>query len=333
MIMNPTPLLEINNLNVRFHTPEGTVYAVNDISYHVNEDETVAIVGESGCGKTVSVMSILGLIPQPPGEIIRGTALYKGKNLLAMSEAELIPFRGQEIAFVFQDPMTSLNPTLSIEKQLTEAIIKNQRTSKNAARQKAIEYLELVGITDAKQRLRNYPHQFSGGMRQRALIAMMLALEPTLLIADEPTTALDVTIQARIIDLVKKIKAETKMSIIWITHDLGVVAELADRVIVMYAGEIVEEADVVTLFHSGKHPYTQALLHSLPRADSRRTSDRLQSIEGFPPSCYNIQDGCPFADRCKFVVEKCWQNKPPLTAVDPEHLVACWINIETGDLR
>jgi len=191
----------------------------------------------------------------------------------------------------------------------------------------------LLGITDAERRLKNYPHQFSGGMRQRAMIAMMLALDPKLLIADEPTTALDVTIQAQIIDLVKRIKVESQMSIIWITHDLGVVAELADRVIVMYAGEIMEEANVVDLFHSVRHPYTQALLHSLPRVDSRRRSERLQSIQGSPPSCYNLQEGCPFASRCRFVLEKCWHNKPPLTLVDPEHRAACWIDIRTGELR
>jgi oligopeptide transport system ATP-binding protein len=331
--MNALPLLEITDLNVQFHTPEGTVYAVNDISYHLNEGESVSIVGESGCGKTVSVMSILGLIPIPPGEILHGTALYKGKNLLEMSEAEMVSFRGPEIAFIFQDPMTSLNPTLNIEKQLTEAIVKHQVVSKDSARKKAIEYLEMVGITDAEQRLRNYPHQFSGGMRQRAMIAMMLALNPTLLIADEPTTALDVTIQAQILDLVKKIKAETHMSIIWITHDLGVVAELADRVIVMYAGEIMEEANVVDLFHCGKHPYTLALLNSLPRVDAKRKFDRLQSIQGSPPSCYLKQDGCPFSSRCRFVIDKCWHSKPPLNLVGQDHKVACWIDIKTGNVE
>ncbi len=333
MMMNPPPLLEINNLNVRFHTPEGTLYAVNDVSYHVHVGETVAIVGESGCGKTVSVMSILGLIPQPPGEILHGTALYKGENLLAMSEEELIPYRGREIALIFQDPMTSLNPTLSMDKQLTEAIIKHQGVSKSSARKKAIEYLKMVGISDVEQRLKNYPHQFSGGMRQRAMIAMMLALGPTLLIADEPTTALDVTIQAQIIDLAKKIKEQTQMSIIWITHDLGVVAELADRVIVMYAGEIMEEADVVSLFRSTRHPYTEALLQSLPRVDFRRKSERLQSIQGSPPNCYNIQEGCPFVNRCSYSLEKCWCTKPPLITAAPDHRVACWIDIKTGDPR
>jgi oligopeptide transport system ATP-binding protein len=333
MRKNPLPLLEINNLNVRFHTPEGTVYAVNDISYQVNTAETVAIVGESGCGKSVSVMSVLGLIPQPPGEIPAGTAFFKDQNLLAMSDQELTKFRGDEIGLIFQDPMTSLNPTLSMEKQLVEAIIKHQGATKNSAIEKAVEYLNLVGINDAEQRLGNYPHQFSGGMRQRAMIAMMLALNPTLLIADEPTTALDVTIQAQIIDLAKKIKAETQMSIIWITHDLGVVAELADRVIVMYAGEIMEEANVVSLFHATRHPYTMALLKSLPRVDFRRNTARLESIQGSPPSCYTIINGCPFANRCSYVLAKCWNDKPPLISISQDHQAACWVNIETGDLR
>jgi oligopeptide transport system ATP-binding protein len=332
-MIKQTPLLEIKNLTVQFHTADGTVHAINDISYYINKGETVAIVGESGCGKSVSVMSILGLIPQPPGEILHGEALYKGQNLLSMSEDELIAFRGQEIGLIFQDPMTSLNPTLTMEKQLTEAIIKHKEVNKRAARQIAIEYLGKVGITDAEQRLKNYPHQFSGGMRQRAMIAMMLALNPMLLIADEPTTALDVTIQAQIIDLTKKIKEETQMSMIWITHDLGVVAELAERVIVMYAGEIMEEADVISLFHSTRHPYTMALLQSLPRVDFRRDTERLQSIPGSPPSCYNVQLGCPFANRCSFVIDKCWEKKPPLLAVAQEHRVACWIDVTTGEPR
>jgi oligopeptide transport system ATP-binding protein len=332
-MINTSTLLEIKNLTVQFHTPEGTVHAINDISYHINKGETVAIVGESGCGKSVSVMSILGLISQPPGEILHGEALYKGQNLISMSEDQLLTIRGQEIGLIFQDPMTSLNPTLTMEKQLTEAIIKHKKVNKRAARQIAIEYLGMVGITDAEQRLKNYPHQFSGGMRQRAMMAMMLALNPNLLIADEPTTALDVTIQAQIIDLTKRIKEETQMSMIWITHDLGVVAELAERVIVMYAGEIMEEADVISLFHSTRHPYTMALLQSLPRVDYRRDTERLKSIQGSPPSCYNVHLGCPFADRCSFVIDKCWEKKPPLLAVAQEHRVACWIDVTTGEPR
>ena len=226
---NSKVILEVNELVVRFHIPEGTVYAVNNISFNVGEKETLAIVGESGCGKSVSVMSILGLIPQPPGEIISGSARFFGKDLLQMSEKELLSVRGKEIGLIFQDPMTSLNPVLSIEKQVTESITRHYEVSKAEARKKALEYLDFVGIPDSKQRIKDYPHQFSGGMRQRAMIAMMMALQPKLLVADEPTTALDVTIQAQIIDLAKRLKEECGMSLIWITHDLGVVAELADR--------------------------------------------------------------------------------------------------------
>jgi oligopeptide transport system ATP-binding protein len=327
---NSKAILEINDLVVRFHIPEGTVYAVNNISYNVGEKETLAIVGESGCGKSVSVMSILGLIPQPPGEIVSGSAQFYGKDLFKMSEKEMLSVRGKEIGLIFQDPMTSLNPVLSIEQQLTEAITRHYDVSKSEARKQALEYLDFVGIPDSKQRIKEYPHQFSGGMRQRAMIAMMMALKPKLLVADEPTTALDVTIQAQIIDLTKKLKRETGMSMIWITHDLGVVAELANRVIVMYAGQIMEKADVITLFGQPRHPYTLALLKSVPRMDARRQAERLDTIQGAPPNLHHMPEGCPFVDRCQFALEKCWNQNPPLEEVGPGQFAACWVDVRTG---
>jgi oligopeptide transport system ATP-binding protein len=326
MTVNRSLILDVKNLIVHFHTPEGTIHAVNDVSFTVFDGETLAVVGESGCGKSVTMMSILGLIHRPPGEIKAGSAYFKGKDLLAMSEEELISTRGREIAIILQDPMTSLNPVLTVELQLSEAIMKHYQVNKETARQKALEYLDFVGIPEAKRRFRDYPHQFSGGMRQRVMIAMMLALNPSLLIADEPTTALDVTIQAQIIELVKDMKAQFGMSMIWITHDLGVVAEIADRVIVMYAGTIVEEASVDDLFKQPKHPYTQALLQALPRIDRRREVGTLQSIRGAPPNGLTLPAGCAFAPRCDFVFEKCWASKPSLGIVAHEHLAACWVN-------
>jgi oligopeptide transport system ATP-binding protein len=303
------------------------------VSFKVLDGETIAVVGESGCGKSVCMMSILGLIPQPPGEITGGKAYYKGKDLLGLSEDELAPFRGKEIALVFQDPMTSLNPVLTLERQVTEAIIKHERLDKNNARKKALTYLEWVGIPDVGRRLSDYPHQFSGGMRQRVMIAMMLALKPSLLIADEPTTALDVTIQAQIIELVKEMKKQFGMSMIWITHDLGVVADLAERIIVMYAGTIVEEAGVDDLYKRTKHPYTLALLAALPRVDHRRDVAKLRSIRGSPPDNLNFPKGCPFAPRCDYVLDQCWTSKPTLEYVADGHLAACWVNVETGKAR
>jgi oligopeptide transport system ATP-binding protein len=317
-------LLNIQNLEVRFHTPEGTVYAVNDISYKVHESEVVAVVGESGCGKSVSMMSILGLIPIPPGEIAGGKANFLGRDLLAMSEEELEAVRGSEIAMVFQDPMTSLNPVLSVKRQMTEALRRHYNMSGEQAVNRAIELLSLVGIPDPARRLGDYPHQFSGGMRQRVMIAMMLACNPSLLIADEPTTALDVTIQAQIVELVVRMREHLGLALIWITHDLGVVAGLAERVIVMYAGMIVEEADVDSVFDNPKHPYTLALLGALPRVDRRRDS-RLKSIPGAPPNLLIEPRGCPFAPRCEYVVDRCLTERPPLFPVSPHQRAACWV--------
>ncbi len=317
-------LLDIQNLEVRFNTPEGVVYAVNDISYNIHEGEVVAVVGESGCGKSVSMMSILGLIPIPPGEIAGGRAVFLGRDLLAMSDDELGNVRGSEIAMVFQDPMTSLNPVLSVKRQMTEALRRHYNMTTEQAARRAIELLELVGIPDAARRLGDYPHQFSGGMRQRVMIAMMLACNPSLLIADEPTTALDVTIQAQIVELVVRMREHLGMALIWITHDLGVVAGLAERVIVMYAGMIVEEADVDSLFDNPHHPYTMALLAALPRVDRRR-EDRLKSIPGAPPNLLIPPRGCPFAPRCEYVIERCLNERPPLFPVSPRQRAACWV--------
>jgi oligopeptide transport system ATP-binding protein len=318
-------MLEVHNLVTRFHTPEGTVFAVNGISYHINEGETLAVVGESGCGKSVSMLSILGLIPIPPGEIPSGQALYSGIDLLKIPDKELERIRGKQISMIFQDPMTSLNPVLSIRRQLTETLCVHENMTQETAQQRAVTLLEWVGIPDASQRLDNYPHQFSGGMRQRVMIAMALSCNPRLLIADEPTTALDVTIQAQIVELVIRLREQMGMSIIWITHDLGVVAGLADRVIVMYAGYIVEEADVNSLYDNPHHPYTLALLAALPRADRRRDR-RLKSIRGAPPNLLVEPRGCPFAPRCEYIMERCLVENPPLQEHAPNHQSACWLD-------
>ena len=325
-------LLQVSNLRTRFHTPEGTVYAVNGISFHVNSGETVAVVGESGCGKSVSMMSLLGLIPTPPGEIYTGTAIYRQSDLLKKTEAEMEDVRGREISMIFQDPMTSLNPVLTVGRQLTESLRVHLGMTQAEAERRAVELLEQVGIPDPARRLGDYPHQFSGGMRQRVMIAMALSCTPSLLIADEPTTALDVTIQAQIVELVAQLRAALHMAIIWITHDLGVVAGMADRVLVMYAGYIVEEADVQDLYDSPSHPYTLALLAALPRVDRRR-DQRLKSIPGTPPNLLVEPHGCPFAPRCEFVIEKCRHENPTLIEVDKNHSSACWVNVKTGAPR
>jgi len=327
-----TTLLQVSDLRTRFHTPEGTVHAVNGISFHINEGETVAVVGESGCGKSVSMMSLLKLIPSPPGDIYAGTAVYRNHDLLKNSEQEMEDIRGKEISMIFQDPMTSLNPVLTIGRQITEALREHLGLSPESAEQRAIELLEQVGIPDPARRLFDYPHQFSGGMRQRVMIAMALSCAPSLLIADEPTTALDVTIQAQIVELVARLREVLHMAIIWITHDLGVVAGMADRVIVMYAGYIVEEANVEDLYDAPSHPYTLALLAALPRVDRRR-DQRLKSIPGTPPNLLVEPRGCPFAPRCEFVIEKCRQENPALIQLGKNHATACWVDVKTGAPR
>jgi oligopeptide transport system ATP-binding protein len=325
-------LLEVKNLQTRFHIAEGTVYAVNGISFYINYGETIAVVGESGCGKSVTMMSVLRLIPIPPGEIASGQALYQGRDLLKINESEMEQIRGKEIAMVFQDPMTSLNPVLTVGRQLTETLHVHLSMDRTQSRTRAIELLDLVGIPDPARRLNDYPHQFSGGMRQRVMIAMALACEPSLLIADEPTTALDVTIQAQILELVEHLRDKLNMAVIWITHDLGVVAEIAERVIVMYAGLVVEEALVDDLYEAPRHPYTQALLAALPRVERRR-DQRLRSIPGAPPNLLVQPKGCPFVARCEYVIDRCTEEMPPLIQVGQGHQTACWFDLTTGKPR
>jgi oligopeptide transport system ATP-binding protein len=325
-------LLEVKGLETRFFTQDGVVHAVNGISYYLDEGETLAIVGESGCGKSVGVMSLLRLIPQPPGKITGGEVWFEGKDLLKLSDDEIRQVRGNRIAMIFQDPMTSLNPVLTIGYQISEALLLHMGMDKAAARKRSVELLELVGIPKAADRLDDYPHQFSGGMRQRVMIAMGLSCNPQLLIADEPTTALDVTIQAQITDLVKRLRDEIGMAIIWITHDLGVVAGLANRMIVMYAGFIVEEAAVKELYANPRHPYTLGLLGSLPRLDAQRIH-RLTSIEGLPPDLIDLPPGCPFQVRCRYRIDRCAAENPKLEPVAPGHRIACWVDVNTGKGR
>jgi oligopeptide transport system ATP-binding protein len=322
-------LLDVKDLEVCFRTPEGEVHAVNGISYHLDEGETLAIVGESGCGKSVSVMSILGLIPKPPGEILKGSATYRETDLLKLSERELERIRGDEIAMIFQDPMTSLNPVLTIGVQITEALTLHLQMDSECAEERAAELLALTGFSQAADRLGDFPHQFSGGMRQRAMIAMALGCDPRILIADEPTTALDVTIQAQIVELALRLRDQLGMAIIWITHDLGVVARIADRVLVMYAGYIMEEASVFDLYEKPRHPYSLMLLSSLPRVDQRRTG-KLRPIPGSPPSMLVEPRGCPFASRCSYALPRCRNEIPPLDEIAPGRRVACWVDLEKG---
>jgi oligopeptide transport system ATP-binding protein len=325
-------VLEVQKLVTKFFTDDCTVHAVNGISFYLQKGETLGVVGESGCGKSVSMHSLLRLIPMPPGRILSGQAFFKGKDLLQMTDQEIRSVRGAQIGMIFQDPMTSLNPVLTVETQIAETLILHKQMDKNEARAEVIELLTLVGIPSPSARLSDYPHQFSGGMRQRVMIAMALACNPDLLIADEPTTALDVTIQAQIIELVKKLREELGMGIIWITHDLGIIAGLAQRVLVMYAGFIVEHAPVKELYARPLHPYTRGLLRSLPRLDERQT-DRLVNITGTPPDMCRPPTFCPFAPRCSFVFDRCRAENPPLIQVDETHEAACWWNLEEGKPR
>ncbi|MFZ5879952.1 MAG: ABC transporter ATP-binding protein [Chloroflexota bacterium] len=328
----PDLLLDVQGLETTFKTPEGVVHAVNGVSFTLKEGETLGVVGESGCGKSVTMHSMLRLIPTPPGKIVAGKALFFGQDLLQMTSEEIRHVRGGQIGMIFQDPMTSLNPVLTIGKQLEEPLMLHVGMSKKQAEERAAELLGMVGIPNAKERLKDYPHQYSGGMRQRVMIAMALSCSPQILIADEPTTALDVTIQAQITDLVKRLREEIGMSIIWITHDLGVVAGLAHRVVVMYGGFIIEESEVRELYANPTHPYTIGLLGSLPRVDEVERT-RLFSIEGAPPVLYNRPSACPFSPRCKWVMERCWNENPLLEPVAPEHRVACWVDTKTGRPR
>ena len=329
-------LMDVKNLVTRFYTQEGTVYAVNGVSYTLNEGETLGVVGESGSGKSVHALSIMGLIPTPPGKIEAGEVIFRGRDLVKLSKEQMRLVRGAEIAMIFQDPMTSLNPVLTVGTQITEALKLHMGMDNRQARKRAAELLALVGIPDSESRLDNYPHQFSGGMRQRVMIAMGLSCNPKLLIADEPTTALDVTIQAQILDLIKRLRDEFDMAIIWVSHDLGVVAGIADTVNVMYAGTIVERGPVHEVFSDTRHPYTLGLLTSLPRIDARG-DERLNSIEGSPPDMRRALVGCPFEPRCAYRKDVCREMLPPLEPVPDAkvagHTMACWVDVRTGELR
>ncbi len=318
-------LLEVNNLRTYFYTQEGVVRAVDGVTWDLDEGETLGLVGESGCGKSVTAMSILRLIPQPPGRIVDGEIIFEGKDLLKMDTNEIRTIRGNRIGMVFQEPMTSLNPVLTIGNQLTEAVKLHLGLEQEEADARAVELLEMVGIPEARQRLNDYPHQFSGGMRQRVMIAMALSCNPKLLIADEPTTALDVTIQAQILDIMARLSRELGTAVVVITHNLGVVARYADRVNVMYAGKIVESGTATDIFKRPRHPYTVGLMASVPRLDATEHV-RLTTIEGQPPLLIDPIPGCPFEPRCDWRIEKCHTEAPPLELKAEGHWAACWRN-------
>ena len=320
------PLLSVRNLKTYFYTDEGVVRAVDGLSYDLHKGETLGIVGESGCGKSVHALSIMRLIPTPPGKIVEGEIWFEGRDLLKLTDEEMRRIRGNRIAMIFQEPMTSLNPVLTIGEQIAEAVMLHQKLDRRAAWERAIEMLERVKIPLARERVKDYPHQFSGGMRQRVMIAMALSCNPSILIADEPTTALDVTIQAQILDLIRELQQEFHMAVIMITHNLGVVAEMCDNVVVMYAGKPVERTDVRRIFGDPKHPYTWGLLHSVPKLSERR--ERLIPIEGQPPSLIDLPPGCAFAPRCPFAMEICVQENPPDYPVGPDHTAKCYLYSE-----
>ncbi len=316
-------VLEVKNLKTYFHSDNGLLPAVDDVSFQLKPGETLGIVGESGSGKSVTSLSIMGLIPKPPGEV-RGSIIYKGQDIVQASEKKLREIRGNEIAMIFQEPMTSLNPVFTIGNQMIEAIRLHTSLSKKEAHHKGIEMLKLVGIPRAEEIMGEYPHQLSGGMRQRVMIAMAMSLNPSILIADEPTTALDVTIQAQILDLMRNLKKDYNTSILLITHDLGVVAEMCQRVVVMYGGKVVEEGDVRTIFKEPKHPYTIGLIKSTPKI--KENLERLYSIPGNVPSLNNMPKGCTFAPRCEQATEICRNQVPPLFSITGEHKSRCWLN-------
>ena len=323
----PTPELLVKNLKVSFATSKKELIAVRGISYQLNQGEILALVGESGCGKTVSALSILRLIQEPPGKIVSGEILFAGKDLLKLKKKELQDLRGKDIAMIFQDPMTSLNPVLTIGEQIIETLLRHTSLSRKKAREKSFRLLEQVEIPSPKQKLDQYPHQLSGGMRQRVMIAMALSCSPRILIADEPTTALDVLIQAQILSLLKKIKNDTQMSILLITHDLGVVAEVAERVMVMYAGEIVESGSVSDLFRSPLHPYTIGLMESIPTLEATQQKlSKLKEISGMVPSLSQVPSGCPFHPRCSAAETRCKTDKPKLKKISQTHSVSCWLH-------
>jgi oligopeptide transport system ATP-binding protein len=329
-VQEKKPLLEVRNLKTWFYTPDGIVKAVNGVSYSLAEGEALGLVGESGCGKSVSALSLMRLIPTPPGRIVEGEVLFDGKDLLKLNDEGIRRVRGNDVAMIFQDPMTSLNPVLTVGRQIGEALELHKGMNRAAARKRTIELLEMVGIPAARSRVDDYPHQFSGGMRQRVMIAMALSCEPKLLIADEPTTALDVTIQAQILELIKELRRSLGMAVILITHDLGVVAGVADKINVMYAGYIVESAPADELFANPRMPYTLGLLRSIPRIDEPR-KEKLIPIEGLPPDLIDAHPGCPFLARCTYKIDRCVEENPSLEPVIPGHNIACWVDVTGGN--
>ena len=327
------PLLEVRGLHTEFRTGAGVVRAVDGVSFSVDPGETIAVVGESGSGKSVTALSVLRLVADPPGRITEGQILFDGRDLLGLSLAEMREIRGRDIGMVFQEPMTSLNPVLTISRQITETLEQHQGADRGSAERRALELLQMVGIAEPARRLKQYPHQLSGGMRQRVMIAVALACNPKLIIADEPTTALDVTIQAQILELMKSLTHELNVAQIIITHNLGVVARYASRVNVMYAGRIVEAGEADAIYHDPRHPYTMALLGSVPRLDRPRRA-RLDPVEGQPPDLTRLDGGCAFRPRCRFAVEQCAQARPPLApAGTGGHLAACFRSAEVGAAR
>jgi len=322
-------VLQVVDLRTSFFTSDGEVKAVNGISFVIHQGEALGIVGESGCGKSVTALSIMRLVPDPPGKIIGGQILFDGRDLLKLTAQEIRRVRGRDVGIVFQDPMTSLNPVLTVRRQISESLELHLGMTSQQAKQRSIDLLKTVGIPSPSERIDDYPHQFSGGMRQRVMIAIALACSPRLIIADEPTTALDVTIQAQIVDLVKKLRKELGTAVMWITHDLGIVAHLCDRVMVMYAGHIVESAPVRGLYAKPSHPYTLGLLHSIPRIDGKRHA-KLVPIDGMPPDLIDPPQGCSFMPRCTFARETCENQPPELRQVGPDHFVACWVDVGAG---
>ncbi|MEC0266364.1 ABC transporter ATP-binding protein [Paenibacillus anseongense] len=326
----PGTLAEFKDLHTYFYTEQGIVKSVNGVSFRIGEGETVALVGESGCGKSVTALSMMGLIEQPPGRIVGGEIIFEGDNLLRDGGKPVRRLRGHEIAMIFQEPMSSLNPVLTIGEQLMEPLMEHLHLRKKEARAEAVEWIRKVGVPRAEQLVDAYPHELSGGMLQRIMIAIALCCRPKLLIADEPTTALDVTIQAQILDLLRMLKVETGMSILLITHDLGVVAEMADQVIVMYGGQVIEQAPVLPLFRNPQHPYTQGLLKSRPRLGQRVS--RLYAIPGQVPSPIGLESNCRFSDRCEYVMEICRSREPENRSTEKDHSVACWLYEEGSDI-
>lgn len=320
-----TPLLRINDLKTYFYTDMGIVKAVDGVSFSMNDKDTLGILGESGCGKSVTALSIMRLIPSPPGKIEFGEIVFEGKNVLSLPKTEMRKIRGNRISMIFQEPMTSLNPVFRIGDQIAEAIRLHQGFSRREAYDRSVEILRLVGMPSPEKRIRDFPHQMSGGMRQRVMIAIAVSCRPKLMIADEPTTALDVTIQAQILNLMQKLKEETSASIILITHDMGIIAEMAQNVIVMYAGKIMESSTAEDLFENACHPYTERLFKSVPRLDMTQKKKKLSVIPGIVPSLLNPPRGCKFNDRCHKSLPKCSEEEPPLFEVTPQHLSRCWL--------